>query len=82
MNDLKERYTQGKVGDVEVKQKLIVAINNFLDPIREKRNKYENDISFVNECIEEGSAKGKVTADKTMSEVREKMGLNYVSSVN
>ena len=82
VNDLKERYTQGKVGDVEVKQKLIVAINNFLDPIREKRNKYENDISFVNECIEEGSAKGKVTADKTMSEVREKMGLNYVSSVN
>ena len=33
VNDLKERYTQGKVGDVEVKQKLIIAINNFLNEL-------------------------------------------------
>ncbi len=82
VNDLKDRYLQGKVGDVEVKQKLIFAINKFLDPIRERRSKYENDINFVDECINEGSAKGKITAAKTMSEVREKMGLNYVSSNN
>jgi len=35
--DLKERYRQGKVGDVEVKKKLSAALNNFLDPIRERR---------------------------------------------
>ncbi|MFL2627138.1 MAG: tryptophan--tRNA ligase [Dehalococcoidia bacterium] len=80
VNDLKERYTQGKVGDVEVKQKLIIAINNFLDPIRENRNRYQNDPNFVDECINEGSAKGKLTAEKTMYEVRETMGLNYVST--
>ena len=80
VNDLKERYTQGKVGDVEVKQKLIIAINNFLDPRRENRNRYQNDPNFVDECINEGSAKGKLTAEKTMYEVRETMGLNYVST--
>jgi tryptophanyl-tRNA synthetase len=37
VEDLKDRYTKGKVGDVEVKTRLSVAINNFLDPIRERR---------------------------------------------
>src|SRR3954447_10638289 len=37
VHDLKTRYTKGKVGDVEVKQKLVVALNAFLDPIRERR---------------------------------------------
>ena len=82
VSDLKERYMSGKVGDVEVKQKLITAINNFLDPIRETRNKYLNDTNFINQCIDSGSAKGKITAEKTMLEVREKMGLKYVSTNN
>src|SRR5437588_11840079 len=37
VNDLKERYVRGTVGDVEVKKKLVAAINNLLDPIRERR---------------------------------------------
>jgi tryptophanyl-tRNA synthetase len=37
VDDLKERYRKGKVGDVEVKEKLAKAINAFLEPIREKR---------------------------------------------
>jgi len=80
VNDLKERYVQGTVGDVEVKQKLISAVNQFLDPIRDLRDKYEHDIDYVNDCIENGSAKARVTAQNTMKEVRERMGLSY--SVN
>lgn len=80
VNDLKERYVQGTVGDVEVKQKLISAVNQFLDPIRDLRDKYEHDIDYVNDCIENGSAKARVTAQSTMKEVRERMGLSY--SVN
>src|SRR5690606_24689365 len=41
INDLKERYVLGKVGDVEVKRKLSAALNNFLEPIRERRASYE-----------------------------------------
>jgi len=77
--DLKERYTKGKVGDVEVKQKLIKAVNKFLEPIREVRTRYEQDSNYVDECIENGSAKGRATAQATMEEVRDKMGLKYGS---
>ena len=77
--DLKERYTKGKVGDVEVKQKLIEAVNKFLEPIREVRTQYEQDSNYVDECIENGSAKGRATAQATMEEVRDKMGLKYGS---
>ena len=77
--DLKERYTKGKVGDVEVKQKLIEAVNKFLEPIREVRTQYEQDRNYVDECIENGSAKGRATAQATMEEVRDKMGLKYGS---
>ena len=77
--DLKERYTKGKVGDVEVKQKLIEAVNKFLEPIREVRTRYEQDRNYVDECIENGSAKGRATAQATMEEVRDKMGLKYGS---
>tara|TARA_A100001037_G_C15153961_1_gene642155 strand:- start:7965 stop:8966 length:1002 start_codon:yes stop_codon:yes gene_type:complete len=79
VEDLKERYTKGQVGDVEVKQKLILAVNDFLEPIRETRAQYETNPSFVDECIENGSAKGRETAQQTMLEVREKMGLYYAS---
>ena len=41
VDDLKERYRQGKVGDVEVKRKLARAINDFLEPMRERRASYE-----------------------------------------
>ena len=77
--DLKERYTKGKVGDVEVKQKLIEAVNKFLEPIREVRTRYEQDRNYVDECNENGSAKGRATAQATMEEVRDKMGLKYGS---
>ena len=77
--DHKERYTKGKVGDVEVKQKLIEAVNKFLEPIREVRTRYEQDSNYVDECIENGSAKGRATAQATMEEVRDKMGLKYGS---
>ena len=77
--DLKERYTKGKVGDVEVKQKLIEAVNKFLEPIREVRTRYEQYSNYFDECIENGSAKGRATAQATMEEVRDKMGLKYGS---
>ncbi len=41
VEELKERYRRGKVGDVEVKEKLARAINDFLAPIRERRARYE-----------------------------------------
>ncbi|MCK5673182.1 MAG: tryptophan--tRNA ligase, partial [Spirochaetales bacterium] len=55
VEDLKDRYRIGNVGDVEVKQKLSTAINGFLDPIRERRNEFENKSGFVDEVIFDGT---------------------------
>lgn len=72
--DLKTRYKEGKVGDVEVKQKLIIAINKFLDPIRERRQKY-TDEKVLMEILTEGTKRTNKIASETMDEVRDAMKL-------
>ncbi len=78
VEDLKERYRKGAVGDVEVKDKLSVAINAFLEPIRERRAKYEKDEKLLNDIIMEGNRKVKEEAKKTMLLVSEAMGLSLL----
>lgn len=77
--ELKERYRKGTVGDVEVKQKLALAINTFLEPIRERHTYYENHQDEVWTMLHEGTKKAKETAEETMREVREAMKINYLS---
>ena len=71
--ELKERYRKGKVGDVEVKRKLIQALNDFLAPIRERRAQFGR--STVEQLIVEGTRRTRREAQETMSLVREAMGL-------
>ncbi|GBD39375.1 Tryptophan--tRNA ligase 2 [bacterium HR37] len=75
VEDLKRRYRAGKVGDVEVKQKLARAINNFLDPIREKRSYYERRTDEVREILRRGTQKAYEIAKKNMDEIISHMGL-------
>jgi tryptophanyl-tRNA synthetase len=75
VNDLKERYLKGAVGDVEVKKKLAKAINNFLEPMRERRAKYEAQPGLVEEVLVTGTERANQEAHKTMALVREAMGL-------
>jgi tryptophanyl-tRNA synthetase len=79
VNDLKERYRAGKVGDVEVKQKLAKALNDFLDPIRERRAEYEEKPQRVKEALADGTARAKKVAEETMAEVRAALRLDYLS---
>ena len=79
VDDLKDRYRQGKVGDVEVKKKLARAINDFLDPLREKRAKYSENPGLIDEILYTGTQKMREEAKKTMSEVRKAMGLFVIS---
>ncbi len=78
VQDLKERYVVGKVGDVEVKQKLARALNAFLDPIRERRAHFEDRPDFVRDALASGTAHSKKVAEATMSEVRAALKLNYL----
>jgi tryptophanyl-tRNA synthetase len=78
VQDLKDRYVVGKVGDVEVKQKLAVALNAFLDPIRERRAYFEARPDLVREALAEGSRYTREFAGQTMADVREAMAVNYL----
>jgi tryptophanyl-tRNA synthetase len=78
VEDLKERYRAGRVGDVEVKQKLARALNAMLDPIRERRAYYEARPELVREALAAGSAHAKRVAEQTMAEVRAALGIDYL----
>ena len=75
VNDLKERYRKGRVGDVEVKKKLARALNNFLDPIRERRARYAARPGLVEEILVEGTRRMQEEARETMALVHEAMGM-------
>jgi tryptophanyl-tRNA synthetase len=77
VNDLKDRYRTGNVGDVEVKKKLAIAINNFLEPMRERRAVYETKPRLVDEILQAGNAKTRKIAQETVRMMDEAMGLLY-----
>jgi tryptophanyl-tRNA synthetase len=77
VNDLKDRYRLGKVGDVEDKKKLALALNTFLDPIRERRAALERNPRFVEEVIAAGSERARREADETLELIKEAMGLSF-----
>lgn len=75
--DLKERYVQGKVGDVEVKKKLAKALNDFLTPLRERRALYDRDEKQIDDVLIEGTRRGRKVARETMRLVRDAMKIDY-----
>jgi tryptophanyl-tRNA synthetase len=77
VDDLKERYRAGKVGDVEVKTKLARALNEFLEPMRERRAHYEARASIVDDVLAEGNRRMRAEAEQTMALVHEAMGMRY-----
>lgn len=76
---MKEHYSRGGLGDVVVKKRLIEVLNNFLNPIRERRALLAKNPQAVMKIILEGTQKTKEVAEKTMHEVRKVMKLNYYS---
>ena len=77
VEDLKDRYRKGTVGDVEVKEKLFKALEAFLAPIRERRTQFAERPGLVREIIIEGTRKGREVAQQTMDEVRAAMKIKY-----
>jgi tryptophanyl-tRNA synthetase len=77
VEDLKVRYREGKVGDVEVKTKLAKALNAHLEPIRERRAALLAKPGALREILHEGSRKARVIAGETMERVRAAVKLKY-----
>jgi len=77
VEDLKERYRAGKVGDVEVKTKLAAALNAHLEPIRQRRAAVVAQPDRLKEILYEGSRRARAVAGQTMDRVREAMRISY-----
>lgn len=77
VEDLKKRYRLGTVGDVEVKQKLSIAINNLLEPMRVKRLKLQNDPEKMNEILRKGVERGREVSNEVLQKVKEAMKIAY-----
>jgi tryptophanyl-tRNA synthetase len=77
VEDLKTRYRAGKVGDVEVKQKLARAINAVLEPMRERRAALLAKPDQVREILIDGSRRARAIAQVTLERVREAVRITY-----
>jgi tryptophanyl-tRNA synthetase len=78
VEELKDRYRNGKVGDVEVKKRLAAALNAFLDPIRERRSYLEARPDDLEDILRSGVARARPIAKETLAQAREAMGLTSV----
>lgn len=74
--ELKARYRAGKVGDVEVKERLAGVLNAFLDPMRERAALYSSQSGYVDEVIYRGTLRYREIAAETLREVKKAMGLS------
>jgi tryptophanyl-tRNA synthetase len=72
--DFKVRYREGRVGDMEVKRYLVGVMNQFLEPIRERRRFYESNPGEVKRILREGTERARTLAVQSLSEVREAFG--------
>lgn len=74
VKDLKSRYEKGTISDVEVKRYLVEVLNEFLDPIRSRREELEKSVD-IGKILEDGRRKVAPIADETLSKVKEAMKL-------
>ena len=77
VQELKDHYQRGGLGDVVVKRNLNEVLQNFLEPIRKKREEYARDPAEVMEILKKGTEKARLTTAKTLSDVRSAMGIDY-----
>ena len=77
LDEVKDHYTRGGLGDVKVKKFLFAVLNEFLTPIREKRAYYEAHPEEVVAIIKEGTAEANRVSQETLSEVKKAMQIDY-----
>ena len=82
LQELKDHYTRGGVGDGTVKKLLINVLEEVLTPIRERRKMFEQDIPQVYEILRRGSEVAREAAAKTLDEVRDAMKINYFGDMD
>ena len=79
LDELKDHYRRGGLGDVKVKKFLLAVLEEELAPIRARRAEYQKDIAGVYDILRAGTEKAREVAAQTLDEVRSAMKINYFS---
>ena len=77
LEELKEHYTRGGIGDGTCKKFLNEVLNRFMEPMRQRRHEFEQDIPEIYNILKKGTEKARETAAQTMDEVRRAMQIDY-----
>ncbi|MDD7677612.1 MAG: tryptophan--tRNA ligase [Anaerovibrio sp.] len=77
LDELKEHYTRGGLGDVKIKRFLNSIMQAELEPIRARRKEYEKDIAAVYDILRAGSDRARQVAEATLQDVKDAMKINY-----
>ncbi|NSW73822.1 tryptophan--tRNA ligase [bacterium] len=77
VDEFKERYKKGKIGDVEVKKSLAKNINVFLEPIRERRSQLKKNRSEIFDIIIDGSTRARKLAKENIDRIKDSMKINF-----
>ncbi len=82
LQELKDHYTRGGLGDVKVKKLLCNVIQEELEPIRQRRREYEKDIPEIYNILKKGSDTAREAAAQTLSQVKSAMRINYFEDMD
>ncbi len=75
--EMKAHYARGGLGDVKVKKFLVNVMQESLEPIRQRRKKFEKDIPEIYRILKKGSEDAREIAAQTLSDVKSAMKINY-----
>ena len=81
LDELKDHYRRGGLGDMKCKKFLNTVINNMLEPMRQRRHELEQDISAIFDILRKGSEQAREVAAQTMSEVRHALRIDYFDDI-
>lgn len=81
LDELKDHYRRGGLGDMKCKKFLNTVLNNMLEPMRQRRHELEQDIPAIFDILRKGSEQAREVAAQTMSEVRHAMRIDYFDDI-
>ena len=81
LDEMKDHYRRGGLGDMKCKKFLNTVINNMLEPMRQRRHELEQDIPEIFNILKKGSEQARAVAAQTMDEVRHAMQIDYFNDV-
>ena len=82
LDELKDHYRRGGLGDMKCKKFLIKVLDKYLEPIRQRRHEFEKDIPEVFNLLKKGSDAAREVAAQTLNDVRQAMKINYFDDID